>query len=79
MAQDHRAIRDRRTATPKQPPVLRYSTLTDPTPGAAIGISGYGLRIASREADFLQLGSLSPHARGLRVRRRAGVRRRHRD
>ena len=38
-----------------EPPVLRYSRLTDPTLNAAIGVSGYGLRIASREADFLQL------------------------
>jgi predicted RecB family nuclease len=36
-------------------PVLRYSRLTDPTVDAAVGVSGYGLRIASREADFLQL------------------------
>jgi predicted RecB family nuclease len=39
----------------EEPPVLRYSTLTDPSPDAAIGVTGYGLRIASREADFLQL------------------------
>ena len=39
----------------EEPPVLRYSRLTDPTLDAAVGVSGYGLRIASREADFLQL------------------------
>jgi predicted RecB family nuclease len=38
-----------------EPPVLRYSRLTDPTLDAAVGASGYGLRLASREADFLQL------------------------
>ena len=36
-------------------PVLRYSTLTDPRAEAALGISGYELRIGSRAADFLQL------------------------
>jgi len=35
--------------------VLRYSTLTDPRPEAALGISGYELRIGSRAADFVQL------------------------
>ena len=37
------------------PRVLRYSTLTDPRPEAALGISGYELRIGSRAADFVQL------------------------
>ena len=39
----------------EEPPILRYSRLTDPTLDAAVGVSGYGLRTASREADFLQL------------------------
>jgi len=39
----------------EEPRVLRYSTLTEPGPGAAFGISGYELRIGSRAADFLQL------------------------
>ena len=39
----------------EEPHVLRYSTLTDPRAEAASGISGYELRLASREADFLQL------------------------
>jgi RNase H-like protein len=38
-----------------EPPVLRYSTLTDPSPGAAAEVSGYGLRVGSRTADFVQL------------------------
>jgi predicted RecB family nuclease len=38
-----------------EPRVLRYSTLTDPRTDAALGISGYELRIGSRAADFLQL------------------------
>jgi predicted RecB family nuclease len=40
----------------EEPPrVLHYSTLANPTPMAAIAVSGYGLRIGSRSADFLQL------------------------
>ena len=39
----------------EQAPVLHYSTLTYPSPGSAIGVSGYGMRTASRTADFLQL------------------------
>ena len=39
----------------EEPRVLRYSTLTDPRAEAALGISGYELRIGSRAADFLQL------------------------
>jgi predicted RecB family nuclease len=39
----------------EEPRTLRYSTLDHPTPGAAIGVAGYGLRIGSRTADFLQL------------------------
>ena len=35
--------------------VLRYSTLNRPAPHAANTASGYGLRIGSRTADFLQL------------------------
>jgi predicted RecB family nuclease len=38
-----------------EPPVLRYSTLTDPSPRAAAEVSGYGLRVGSRTADFIQL------------------------
>ena len=38
-----------------EPHTLRYSTLTDPRPGAAAEISGYSLRTGSREGDFLQL------------------------
>jgi hypothetical protein len=38
-----------------EPRVLRYSTLADPRPDAAVDASGYGLRIGSRSADFLQL------------------------
>ncbi len=39
----------------EEPRVLRYSTLESPGPGSAIEASGYGLRIGSRVADFLQL------------------------
>jgi predicted RecB family nuclease len=39
----------------EEPRVLRYSTLTDPSVGAAFSISGYELRIGSRASDFLQL------------------------
>jgi predicted RecB family nuclease len=39
----------------REPRVLRYSTLPDPTPRSAIEVSGYGLRTASRAPDFLQL------------------------
>jgi predicted RecB family nuclease len=39
----------------EEPRVLRYSTLADPAPNAAVDVSGYGLRIGSRSADFLQL------------------------
>jgi predicted RecB family nuclease len=39
----------------EEPRVLRYSTLTNPRAQAALGISGYELRIGSRAADFLQL------------------------
>jgi predicted RecB family nuclease len=38
-----------------EPPVLRYSTLADPNPGAAAEISGFDLRTRSREGDFFQL------------------------
>jgi len=38
-----------------EPRALRYSTLDQPTPRAAHSASGYGLRIGSRTADFLQL------------------------
>ncbi len=38
-----------------EPRTLRYSTLDQPTPSAAHCVSGYGLRIGSRTADFLQL------------------------
>jgi predicted RecB family nuclease len=36
-------------------PVLRYSTLTDPSPGAAAEVLGHGLRVGNRTADFVQL------------------------
>jgi predicted RecB family nuclease len=39
----------------EEPRVLRYSTLSDPRAEAALGISGYELRIGSRAADFVQL------------------------
>jgi predicted RecB family nuclease len=38
-----------------EPRVLRYSTLDRPAPHAANSASGYGLRIGSRGADFVQL------------------------
>jgi predicted RecB family nuclease len=38
-----------------EPRTLRYSTLDQPNPSAANCVSGYGLRIGSRAADFLQL------------------------
>jgi predicted RecB family nuclease len=38
-----------------EPRVLRYSTLVDLTPASAAAVSGYGLRVSSRTADFLQL------------------------
>ena len=38
-----------------EPRTLRYSTLDQPTPSAAHCVSGNGLRIGSRTADFLQL------------------------
>ncbi|HWI01119.1 MAG TPA: nuclease, partial [Propionibacteriaceae bacterium] len=39
----------------EEPRELRYSTLADPRAEAALGISGYELRIGSRLVDFLQL------------------------
>lgn len=39
----------------EEPQVLSYSTLSDPAPAAALEVEGYGLRIGSRQADFLQL------------------------
>jgi predicted RecB family nuclease len=42
-------------ADAEEVPQLRYSTLTDPTPDASVEVSGYALRLASREGDFLQL------------------------
>jgi predicted RecB family nuclease len=39
----------------EEPRELRYSTLADPRAEAALGISGYELRIRSRLGDFLQL------------------------
>jgi predicted RecB family nuclease len=39
----------------EEPPVVHYSTLTDPAPAAACRLSGHVLRIGSRAADFLQL------------------------
>ena len=53
----HRIIARSRPAddNTEEPRVLRYSTLTDPSAGAAFGISGYELRVGSRAADFLQL------------------------
>ena len=38
-----------------EPRTLRYSALDQPTPSAAHCVTGYGLRIGSRTADFLQL------------------------
>jgi predicted RecB family nuclease len=53
----HRIIARSRPAeaSAEEPQLLRYSTLTDPSAEAALGISGYELRIGSRAADFLQL------------------------
>jgi predicted RecB family nuclease len=53
----HRIIARSRPAddNTEEPRVLRYSTLTDPSTGAAFGIAGYELRVGSRAADFLQL------------------------
>jgi predicted RecB family nuclease len=53
----HRIIARSRPADDdvEEPRVLRYSTLTDPRAEAALGISGYELRIGSRAADFVQL------------------------
>jgi len=53
----HRIIARSRPAdgNGEDPRVLRYSTLTDPSAGAAFGVSGYELRIDSRSGDFLQL------------------------
>jgi predicted RecB family nuclease len=53
----HRIIARSRPADgdAEEPRVLRYSTLTDPRAEAALGISGYELRIGSRAADFVQL------------------------
>jgi predicted RecB family nuclease len=53
----HRIIARSRPAddNAEEPRVLRYSTLTDPSTGAAFGIAGYELRVGSRAADFLQL------------------------
>jgi predicted RecB family nuclease len=39
----------------EEPRVLHYSTLLDPGPAAALEVEGYGLRVDSRLADFLQL------------------------
>jgi predicted RecB family nuclease len=53
----HRIIARSRPAedNAEAPRVLRYSTLADPRAEAALGISGYELRLSSRAADFLQL------------------------
>jgi predicted RecB family nuclease len=52
----HRIIARSRPADDNEDPrVLRYSTLTDPRAEAALGVSGFELRLGSREADFLQL------------------------
>jgi hypothetical protein len=53
----HRIIAHSRPADgdTAEPRMLRYSTLADPRAEAALGISGYELRIRSRLADFLQL------------------------
>jgi predicted RecB family nuclease len=53
----HRIIAHSRPADgdTEEPRMLRYSTLADPRAEAALGISGYELRIRSRLADFLQL------------------------
>jgi predicted RecB family nuclease len=52
----HRIIvRSRPPDGAEEPPVLRYSTLADPTAEAALEIQGHELRIGSRAADFLQL------------------------
>ena len=53
----HRIIARSRPADgdDEEPRVLRYSTLADPRAEAALGISGYELRIGSRAADFVQL------------------------
>jgi predicted RecB family nuclease len=48
-------LRPRPQEGENEPHVLRYSTLTDPRPGAAAEISGHSLRTGSREGDFLQL------------------------
>jgi predicted RecB family nuclease len=48
-------LRPRPQEGENEPHVLRYSTLTDPRPGAAAEIAGYSLRTGSREGDFLQL------------------------
>ncbi|HEX6758086.1 MAG TPA: TM0106 family RecB-like putative nuclease [Propionibacteriaceae bacterium] len=53
----HRIIARSRPAddNAEEPRVLNYSTFTDPSAGAAFGLSGYELRVGSRAADFLQL------------------------
>jgi predicted RecB family nuclease len=48
-------LRPRPQEGEEEPHTLRYSTLTDPSPGGAAEISGFSLRTRSREGDFLQL------------------------
>jgi predicted RecB family nuclease len=48
-------LRPRPQEGEEEPHTLRYSSLSDPSPGAAIEISGFDLRTRSREGDFLQL------------------------
>src|SRR4029453_19219658 len=63
----------------EEPRVLRYSTLTNPRAQAALGISGYELRIGSRAADFLQLAHYQRMLQAWGVGRHPPPRSRDRD
>ena len=77
----HRIIARSRPAdgNAEEPRVLRYSTLTDPSAGASIGISGYELRIGSRAADFLQLAHYHRMLEACGFGAEQAIGRRHRD
>jgi predicted RecB family nuclease len=51
----HSAWRGRPGSQPAERPPLRYTTLADPRPLPAQELAGHGLRLATREADLLQL------------------------
>ena len=79
MAQDHRAIpaAGQRRRGAARAPLL--DARPSPALDAAIGVSGYGLRIGSRVADFLQLAHYHRMLEACGFGAAASLRRRHRD